>query len=201
MTVAGLQVDVPRLDAGRYGNVKHGKLSRCRRPGGTTAIIEIEAILLFRPAIVKVRIPVEQPFANSGFGLPAQRLGPGLVERLLHLGTQLQGCLVFHVLELDALVEIDVAVLREGRVVVVVPCIVVLVDDRGVEPRRSRRAVEGILAVIAPRTGAVDVDRECPSLCKGFVIGQPDISVIIVVVRHIEKVAGNGIRCRRKEGL
>ena len=81
--------------------------------------------------------------------------------------------------------------------------VVVPVDDRGIETRRPRRAVEGILSVIPPRGVTVCIDREHPALRKGLVVGQPDISVVIAVIGLIEKIAGHGIlhslpECLRK---
>ena len=201
MTIRGFQVDVAHPQPRRHRDVQYGQLIGRGRTGGPAIVEKIDGFLILHPAVVEIRVPVEQPFAQAGFGLPAQRLGPRLVERLLHLGAKLQGIRVFLVLELDAFVEIDVAVLRERRVIVVVFRVVVPVDDRRIETGRPRRAVEGILSVVPPRGVAIGIDREHPALRKGLVVGQPEISVIIAVFGLIEKIAGHGIRHSLPERL
>ena len=113
----------------------------------------------------------------------------------------MHGSLLLPVLELHALVEIDVAVLRRRGIVVVLPGIVVLVDDRRIEARRSACPVEGILAVVAPRSVAGNVDRERPKVGNGLVVGEPGLPAVITVIRYVEQVARDGCRGIRQEGL
>ena len=117
------------------------------------------------------------------------------------MGAELYGRLVLPVLELNRLIEIDVLVLRGSRIVVVLPGIVALVDDRGVEAGRSGGPVEGILAIVAPGAIAAQIDRQDPPFSERLVIGQTELSAVIPVVRHVKQVASNGIRRCLQVGL